>query len=455
MNKLQEVINQKFSKLGDTEVGANWCLSALHPSSGPHELRGIPDADAFPSCCMDYETVVSIPCPSGATGTWKCVMNLLAHPVQPVSFLTSASSGQTGYGGIVNPTLVTGLNDPYTDMTVAFARLCNSYRMLYCGVTVDLDASALFDAGSIVAAQMPLEYQMFNGAVAHVSGDTTYAHILYANYTANFPDQAISQMPGAYMGLAKDGVYMPLKFDPLAPWVTSVNGNMVAVANPAVAVSPSNASMRGFKTPIVTPTAGTTFPFYGSAFYGSVNGPFIGAWTYTTDLTLNGDIAVPFQQTNMGHIVAYNMNTAASLTVKVRWGVEMRVEPTSILAPALRPSAMHDSLALMAYSDLAGSLPWAYPSEYNSSGKLLDVIKRAWNNIRPTLATGLGFIPHPVAQGASALLRTLPDFERPSGTGTSVTKMRSPNISNGGQKKIRVKPKRAQPARVGKTRRTT
>lgn len=418
MNTLSSELHKNYVKLGDTEAGENWCLMALHPSQGPLELRGIPDADAFPSVCMDYESVVSIPAPQGAVGVWKVILDVFAHPVQPVSFYSEYNGSSAVAGGVVNPTLPASAN--YSDSTIQFAKLCNSYRMMYTGVTIDLDASALNDSGSVIAGQLPLESQVFNYSLPPIDPDYEalgFAHLFSANYATNFPGQTIAQLPGAYMGLAKDGIYMPLKISPTAPWVTTSNTNFVVLANPTTAGPPSLNNLRHTQLPLA---AQNPFPFYGSTYYGP-DPPFNSAFRATNN-GVDGDVAIPFQQQVMGHIVFYNLNVAASLTLKVRWGVEMRIEPNSILAPALKPSARHDLLALSAYSDIAGALPWAYPSSYNADNKLLAFIKKAWNTIRPAVAAGLSVVPHPIAQVASGVLNTLPDFERPAGTGTTVVK---------------------------------
>lgn len=418
MNTLQNVINDRFVKLGDTPEGAAWAMAALHPAGGTLELRGIPDADAFPSVCMDYETVVSIPPPVGAQASWSATISMLGHPIQPCSVLTQASGVAVGYVGVTNPTIVA--TSSYSDYTVGFAGLCNSYRMLYCGLTADLDASALNDSGSVVAGQFPLESQVFNYSATGTSG-TAQCHVLNTNYRTNFPGSAISQLPGAYMGLAKDGIYMPLKLDPQSPWVSTAMGQLVATSSLGTAVALSQASLTSYTLSTAVAPAGVSFPFYGSTAYGNPY-PLRPANLTAASAAAGGDVVVALQQQSVGHCYFYNLSPSASLTLKLRWGVELRVEPTSMLAPALKPSARHDSLALSAYSDLAGSLPWAYPSSYNSEGKLAAVIKRAWNMIKPAAATVMGAIPHPAAQAGSAMLKALPAFERPAGTGTTVAK---------------------------------
>lgn len=415
MNKLQSLINSKYEKLGDTEAGAAWALMALHPSAGPLSLRGIPDGN-FPSVCMDYEVVKSIVPPSGNVGAWSCVLNVLPHPVQPACFVSSDANGHIDYGGIINPTLTQAAT--YSDYTTQMAQLCTAYRIIYAGVTIDLDASGLDDSGSIVAGQFPIVSQTFN-----YSSDDAYAHIECTNYVANFPGQRIAQLPGAFMGLAKDGIYMPIKIDPKAPWVTTATCSVVTLSNPTAATDPTLTTLRGFSLPPAIPLAGITFPYYGSAYYGTPHA-LVGA--YTAAGALNGDIVVPAQQRNMGHIVFYNLKPNANLTVKMRWGVEMRVDPTSVLAPSIKPSAFIDPTAILAYSDIASSLPWAYPSDYNANNKIVDIIKQAWNTFKPILAAGLSAVPHPAAQLVGQAVSALPSFERPAGTGTIITKTPTP-----------------------------
>jgi hypothetical protein len=423
MDRLSPLLKSRYEKMGDTEAGANWCLMALHPSFGPLKLRGIPDPDAFPSVTMDYESVIPIQRPQAGTQAWKAIINVLPHPVQPVSFYTVDLTGAWNVGGVVNPTLVKGALS-YSDITYNFTRLCNAYRMMYCGVTVDLDASAATDSGSVVGGQFPLEVQRFNYARPTSPGNNiAYAHILSAAYSSNFPDQSISQLPGAYMGLAKHGAYMPIKLDPYAPWVSTSMVEHIVEATNGVQQPATPVYLRQFSLPTAAPTTGTCFPFYGSAYYGNVTP--VPCWSYT-DNSANGDIFVPLQQHNLGHLVFYNLNPAANLTIKVRWGVEMRVEPVSTLAPAMQPSAVHDPLAMLAYSDVAGGLPWAYPSEYNEKGKILEVIRKVWSTLRPMISTGLGLIPHPAAQAASAAFAALPSFERPAGTGSVVVAQSPP-----------------------------
>ncbi len=401
--------------MGSTQDGAAWALKALHPAEEMVGLRGIPDADAFPSVCMDYETVVTVNPPATivAGETWRADINLLSHPVQPLSFIVSNTAGtKTSYGGAINPTLASGVD--YDAYSRAFGQLCHSYRMLYTGATVDLDASGLSDNGSVVAAQMPRAFHTYNVSTLNTAPPpyyTSFQHIVWSGYTQNFPGAAISQLPGCFMGLAKDGCYMPLKIDPHAEWARTEYFEFISDAAQNVGTLRRldvNNTISGNGPP------GQCFPFYGDAVTGPAVQPVVAVSADRSGIT--GTLCVPFQQVNFGFMRFYNLNSAASLTVKVRWGVEMRVPPTSVLAPALQPSCTLDALALAAYSDMAGKLPWAYPSSYNGWDELLPVLKSVWNGVKGSLGVAAGMIPG-IGPIARAAVEAIPRFERPPGNG--------------------------------------
>jgi hypothetical protein len=293
--------------------------------------------------------------------------------------------------------------------------------MLYAGATIDLDASALNNQGSIVAAQMPLASQRYN--MSYVNGIVTLVqpHVDDYGYRVNFPGQSISQMPGAYMGLAQDGIYMPIKLDPEAPWVTTANMPMIAPASDTAAPDYTYTTLRQHGLPTVSAFAGSAFPFYGP---DGLAAPIEPAYSPAPSAGMLGDVTIPFQQTNTGLICFYNMSLGARLTVKLKWGIEGRVFPTSVLAPAMQPSAMVDQQALEAYSDLAATLPWAFPSSYNSWDEIVGVLKQAWNTLKPAATAALIGSGHPFGVAAGGLLSVMPEakitkkqrFERPPGS---------------------------------------
>jgi len=441
------MISTKYPSLGTTSEGAAWAMKALHPALKiTEEIRGIPDADAFPCVVMNYEQVMTVGSQLG--GTWAADIYSVAHPVHPCC--VNVKEGYSyAYGGMVNATLTSGATK-YGDYHAAFAKLCHSYRMLYHSVTVDLDASGLNNQGTVVAAQFPMASQIYNiSSTDAVTGEISgYAHVLNTNWQQNFPGTSVSQLPGAFSGLAQDGVYMPLKIDPHSPWANTFMGNIVTSSNPISATYVSTELLRG-QLMAPSATAGTSFPFWSGAITNPTNLPIAPAVYNPAIPDIGGSSVVPLQQKNIGLSSFYNLSADARLTITVRWGVEMRVPPLSTLAPAMQPSSMVDSLALTAYSDLAARLPWAYPSSYNAEGKLLGILKAAWNTIKPVLGAGLHAVPNPLAKMAGTALLALPNFERPSGSST-VHKSDDRKPQQAASQRGRTMERR-QPQRKGKT----
>jgi len=361
---------------------------------------------------MDYELVQTILPPLGiaAGDTWTAIVYTMAHPVQPVSVVVTSLGGVTNYGGMFNPNLT---GNSLATLSGSWTTLCNSWRMLYASTTIDLDASALNNQGSVVAAQIPLAYTIVNAATSGTAYPfaTVFSHVLAADYAQNKPGILIGQLPGAYAGLAQDGVYLPVKINPNAPWASSESPWFVVPAGPNLPA--------GYALPNASIGPGTCFPFYGETLYQAACGSPIAVGAVPAYCavanTILGSLVQPVQQENIGITTFYNMAYNSRLTCKVRWGVEMRVPCGSVLAPAMKPSAHYDTLALAAFSELAATLPWAYPSSYNSDGKIIGMIKTAWNAIKPAVAGGLAAMPHPLAQGISFALNALPSFERPAG----------------------------------------
>jgi hypothetical protein len=381
---------------------------------------------------MEYEQVTNVVAPGALP--WNATIYGLPHPVQPICAEVGDAGGVVRMG-MVNPTL-TGVATSYSDYTIAFMRLCHSYRMLYHSITVDLDASGLTNSGSVIATQFPLACQVVNVSQINPATNVSvgHAHVVNPNFAQNFPGAALAQIPGSYAGLAQDGLYMPLKLDPGAPWVDTVEAQNYPIANSGTAGPLTWGQLQSILIPGAS-VPNVSFPWFGDGNSLPPVLPFqsVSAGNVVGNFFFAGDLAVPFQQRNLGISYFYNMNPQARLTVTVRWGVEMRVPPVSTLAPAMKPSCMVDELALTAYSDMAAILPWAYPSSYNGEDSLGGMLKSAWNFLKPVLSVGLAAVPHPAAQAAGTAIGMMPNFERPSGSSAP----KAPN-----------KPKLQAPARV-------
>lgn len=331
---------------------------------------------------MEYEANMRITPRPNATGTWQTQIYLLPHPVQPLSAFTTDSLGPT-YQGLINPTLTIGAAS-YSDYGAAFSRLCSSWRMIYASATVDLDAPALANQGSVVAAQYPILGQVFNLSTQAATAPffSVYPHLKMHDYVANKPTyDNLIQLPGAFSGLAKDGVYMPMRMDPSADWVNAYEPTFIMSNSIDYRYGQLPVSAAGFE--------GTVFPFHGlqgaATSMKSITAPSVAS--------ILGDTCQRIQQPDIGQMAFVNMSVTGALTIRVRWGVEMLVPPTSQLAPTMQPSAPADERALAAYTAIANELPFAFPSSYNGLEQLLPVLRNVWAAVKPVVAAGLGAVP--------------------------------------------------------------
>lgn len=397
--KLTSVIRERGMPQGDTQAGTAWMLKALHPADAVPPWTGIPDGRALPTVIMEYEALLRVTPSAGSAGTYTATAYLLPNPVQPLSVITVDNIG-TQYLGLRNPTV----NPAGGDMGTAcdnFSALCGAYRMIYQSATWELDAPELYDNGTVVAAQIPMLCQEFNPTLLPTGGGASGKvvcgpHIHFMNYAANKPDYtSLSSKPLTYSGLAKDGVYQVLRQDTSLPWVNTLERVLIS----------GDAAMAGHVQDVILPTAtyGDAFPYYGS----TNTNPIVGAWVNTpsTAVTFQGSPCLRLQQTNFGVIAGINISVNAAIDIRVRWGVEMMVGQTSVLAPAIRQPAPYDALALRGYTAVVNQFPDAFPADYNGWDALGGVLKRVWSAVAPVVR-GAGKMPGlggAIASGVSAI----------------------------------------------------
>lgn len=394
---MEAIISKHGIPLGSTSDGRAWVAKALHPADTTARVVGIPAGDGFPSVCLEFEAeqVIAPPSALPSAANWDCSVFLLPHPIIPLSGFINQGGSASAFNQI-NPTLAAMVNPAssiyHTDLSVAFSRQAQQWRLAYCSVTLLLDAPALANQGSLAAAQVPFCFSRHNFTTVNSGVITAYSHVdnyAYATNYLNFPQ--LAQKPGAYTANAKDGCYMVLRLDPNAPWI---NANDVSY-NYSGAIG--SFDQRYLALPVAAPTRGVAFPYYGPSGANSFMGVYAPSVT-----TIGGDCTQKMGAPAFGQISLVNLASTAVLTARVRWGVEMIVAPNTSYAPVQRPPARFDPLALEAYSAISGDMADAYPASYNSLGKLGSVLKGIWNSVAPVAAQALMSIPHPVAQGLGA-----------------------------------------------------
>lgn len=342
---------------------------------------------------QNYQSTFTVPSPT-TDQTWDCEIMLLAHPVLWGYAHAIPVSGTSSWAYLQN-TQVPGTTA--SDKCTRFAGDCERYRLAYWGVTAYLDAPALANQGTVVAAQYPLMSRHM--AVYSVAGSTEpRADPRVAGPVKSVPGRAASDlaslvdvyaqpsrdpdtlqsMPNAYMGLAKDGVYCPGRLgNGFNKFRNTQDRRMyLGFTSASNQVGEDGTGL----TMAVLPAASGIEPPLGATTVSSV-GPGSGIQTRCID----GVMQITFR----------NLSPSASLTLFARYGIEQAVLPGSPISAFQRIPPKHDPVAMEAVSLIQRELKDAYPSEYNDFSRLLKVIRDV-----------AGFIPWAPAQFVSKLAGT-------------------------------------------------
>jgi hypothetical protein len=147
------------STFGDTPNGRDWCIKALHPSDPAVSITGVPDQSCASTVFVNWQQTTTLVAPAASSGTaqsWGSNIMILPTPSTFGRYTSTTDNGTTTFtsnGAIPNSTLGTTSPAAYASMMDQYER----WRLAYMGVTVYLDAPALSNQGSLVAAQYPVE----------------------------------------------------------------------------------------------------------------------------------------------------------------------------------------------------------------------------------------------------------------------------------------------------------
>lgn len=386
-SKMSKLIADHNLPLGSTETGRAWALKALHPSDPITTTRGIPDESCVPSVFMNYQSTHVIADLQNDEQPWNFDMTVTPHPI---SFACveqyDGSVGATRSHPLLNPQLP---GASHAEKFTAFRSLCDRWRLAYMSVTIQQDAPALADQGSIAACQTV--YSPVKQNFSFSSGGYQWAaRPFVASTIGDKPAfDKLQSMPGAYFTKSKEGLYMPIK-------LTRTHQNWRSDAtNVFVSYSDVPIHQNGVGPLQTTQDANSVqcYPFPGirGVSYNPVTSAFVG--DVTSDMC--NDV--------LGMISVQNVAPTTRFTVFVRAGYELQVLPGTTLTPQQMMSPEHDESALDAYFAISRKMKDGYPADYNDLGKIWDVIKSVARTVVP-LMRGIPGIPGMVATGVDTAL---------------------------------------------------
>jgi len=405
--------------MGTTEDGRVWCVKALHPSDPLTSVRGVPDQSAIPTTVENWQQQLTIPSPPDAgddATEWDCQIYFIDDPSYWGVILTKPDTGNGAIYGVPNNPMATVGGYEATDKNMSAAKgVCDSFtawRRAYAGVTVHLVAPQLTNQGTVTAAQYKVRPTVMGGpstafaamderprkgsvagekegtAPNWSSAQTFLAHPLVAYEAKDLYDyDTLQSMPNAYVGQARDGVYMPLKLDSNhAVWHTKADlvydgsgyetFGTNAWLDPTIKLDKAQAYAVGPYQEWGRPYSGS-----GATYFGF---PHLLPCTSIT-----------------GAIVFKGLDMKSSLLLQYRMGFECACAPGTTFSPFLKLAPAWDPAAVNTYFAIARELKDAYPADYNDLGKLWDVIKGAARVVlpfvRPVLGQGLGTLARWVA----------------------------------------------------------
>lgn len=244
-------IEEKLLAVGVTGPGRDWVIKALDPATvGP--APGIPDTSANQVLRPEYNYRCTIQAPPGA-GSWDAYLffppgdqNVVVWATAPsstgpspvdFSAYTPPSGAVTGVcqlqpsitpSGYTSYAPTAGVGTPVSAATRIPGYNIASFRSQYRSHTIELNAAAISDQGEVYAGQYPCDiratrFQNWDN-VAVSGGYSLAGPIDYVPLPLSEAELTLS-CRNAYVGRAKDGVYMPIRLSgptqPFAPTPTN------------------------------------------------------------------------------------------------------------------------------------------------------------------------------------------------------------------------------------------
>jgi len=411
-NQMKNIINTFGKELGVTQDGRNWCLKALHPSESV-PVVGIPDRSGQQTAMLNYTSRFEITDPAASATSWGVDLSLLPHPIAMLAATFRDNTDTfTQTATFYNPQVGDGTLTVQQRFT-AWRAFVQRYRLAYASATVELDATALTDSGNVSAAQYPVKkvrhtfqpnerisdltsaagiYQLGASATAGsvATNFSTYCVNSFSYQANDEPDYStLVNMPRAFVGQAREGVYMPLIIDSVEQkWFGESNmsfyggvaggegaiygSTITTVVDDAVIVSgayQTSAAAWPFAKSGAATTTSYVRPNSARLILANIANPALN-----TVMCMTGDQWVPMCNATVGHMCFKNLNPAAKLVVTVRMGWEIEAQPGTTYSMMLQPSPLHDPVSLDMYYYIRHRMADAYPAEYNDLNKLLQVL---------------------------------------------------------------------------------
>jgi len=384
--------------------------------------KGIPDSNACAVMRPESTIQFTISTPTVPTPTWDCMiimppgnLNAAIYAYGPggTDFSASATPANCGtgviqlenYADLPNSTVwfVTDIQGgggyPATPTTALFATRAPqsnplTFRHIYKSVTIDLIAPAVANQGDVFAAQYAPEMRRRGrpNAIAQSVFDVVYM-VNECALPMNEEDLTLS-VRNPYVGLAKDGVYMPVKHPgPIFDFAD------ISYHGGAGTCHGVNTSAGGLAIGSIIPYKGygVQYPMAFVVANNDTSGQtgHESPWINSVWGGPNVGFDTGYDNTNVGVFIFRGLAAGgggggfgASLLLKLKVGLEVCPRPTTASRVYSLPPHVYEPRAIEAYYALASEMASAYPSSFNALGALMPVLSSIASRLLPALSSG-------------------------------------------------------------------
>lgn len=361
--------------LGTTDVGASWCLKALHPSDSNVQSSPCPvtETKSFATVAYNQLDQISIPATFDASKPW----NLTVYTFSDADLLYTyiATQGSLNVTGFVQNRNISSTAGNFVHTTIA--NICERYRVTSRSNTMYFDAASTSDQGHVITGQFEMEVSSAGSVYLPVPTETIAASIPYGYYQGGPPtyDQVMSTSQ-SYQGRAADGCYVVMKMSEMGKWV-STNKSIYCLG-----------------------TCKSNSPFYYlglSQAFAEISAAHATtletSWPYRRYLS-PGE-APPylwFAEAYKSMAVTFFTGLSAGSSIRLvnRLTMDMVVNSGSTYAPFVKRPPEEDPLAMQMYFRVSREMQDAYPSDHNNLGALLGVVGNLAKTVLPMVIPKLG-----------------------------------------------------------------
>lgn len=382
---LRTSLSSHLRPLNMSPHGLTFVHRALHPNDDT--MSGgvrIPDGAKSESAALEHRGnyVITKPSVGDQDNTWDVQFMSLPTSDIPLVYRRRFSGTAWGYW---YPLQLTGSIQPgqfdqaswlLNHIPPTLLKNTSQFRQSFRGITIVLNANAFSDQGIMTAGEVgdaPKIIELPRDDTA----DSVKREFMVFNGIPQNENELVAVSPKTCQWEARKGVYMPSRFN--QPTHLFQGGEANAIRDNGTG---ANFGFRENGLPILLAEIGDLPAGGFESFKRSL--VWIDSTANSAIATTAGDV-----NQNVGVIMFSGLDPKATLTMRVRMGMELVPEAASLGSDFIGNAPDKDIVALETVSTVQGRLPLAFEHKYNSLNLLAGIIRPLIRTALPIVAPWL------------------------------------------------------------------